>query len=453
VEYKCLIDDPVKLEENDLVVNPIIDWFTILERVNLYAVYNKSLKKDIIVKEVYGSYPVYLPEIGYFTALETASHDLTKKFYEDTKDVKGFYSNNGIILARIHNFDKKTNRFVTWGNYKLYKLPEDYYMLYMSNLVNDFFITPSISINGTLISPNRWFTHESSDFTADIYFNVAIIYLSITDIEALEKNILRIGKYELNMYKTYASVITLSADGIKPIEKIEVYFPEEMNPHESLLLSEKGDYFIGFFVTLNNYKSLGSKYTRNVNIVENLLPLIFVPEEIIPFMFPSIIDISKLNNVVLEFDVSKAVYDSIINRFIEFSTNQNPDIIEKYFYSFRRPIQVDTINDKMKVKMLNPATIPFLLKKFIRSNNKENEYLEELVESPNKIPVKIAQADKLPHNHPELIKLQGLGKMLKMRKDILKMYVEIWRNRYYRPISKNKNSNIFSQYEALLKEK
>jgi len=426
---RCIIDAPNEIEEIDLVINPILDWFTVLEKIRLKVVYSKVLERDIIVKEVYGSYPVYLPEIGYFTALEISSRNLSRKFYSDTKDLKGFYSSeNKIVIAKIHNFDRQTNRFVTWGNYNSYKIPEKYYLLYISNLINDFLITPSIARKGTLFSPNRWFIQDSHSFTALVCFNIGIVYLTKDDTKRARKTTLRIGNIELDAWSTRAKLITLSAiNGIDSIENLYLYFPGNP-PDPDMIIPEKGDYFIGFLLSLNGYKSGLSKNSeeRNINIIEDLSPLAFIPEEIVPFMFPSIANDEILYRVVFEFEISKSIYELVIKKFIKFSDYQNPEVLENYTRSYARPLHISEHGNTLRVKILNPIIVPFLLKQCVLHN--KGTLLEELAKYPGKMVEELAKLNKTQYRYSELYKLPGLGRILRLRGNILAKYVETWKS-------------------------
>ena len=178
-------------QKKAFLINPIIDYYTILEKVNLKVIYNPLFRKSLAVQKRFGTYPIYFPEIGCLAALETISPNLSREFYEETKEFDRFYSDEKIICSRVYNFDNNVNRFVSWGNYISSKLPKSYYKLYISNLLNDFLFMPSIVKKFGLISPNRWFLLESRtsySFKTEVNYNVGIIYLTKEIFRNSKKN-------------------------------------------------------------------------------------------------------------------------------------------------------------------------------------------------------------------------------------------------------------------------
>ena len=184
MENKCLLNLD---EKQEVLINPILDFFTILEKVNVKVIYNPFFRKNFVIKQRFGTYPIYLPEVGYLLSLETISPELSKKFYEETKEYDRFYSDEKVIRSSIHNFKQELNRIVSWGHFCSHKLPSEYYKLYISNLTNDFLFMPSIVKRFGLISPNRWFRLDSREyysFKATVNYNVGLVYL---DKDSLKK--------------------------------------------------------------------------------------------------------------------------------------------------------------------------------------------------------------------------------------------------------------------------
>jgi len=90
------------------------------------------------------------------------SINLAREFYGETSDYEGLVSRERkIFLCKMHNYQKEWNRIVSWGSIKPINLDDGMFDLYRVNLMNDFYLSPSIiaksSIGNTIISPHRWF--------------------------------------------------------------------------------------------------------------------------------------------------------------------------------------------------------------------------------------------------------------------------------------------------------
>jgi len=447
---KCLIDLPQKKE---FLINPIIDYYTILEKVNFKVIYNPFFRKSLAVQKRFGTYPIYFPEIGCLAALETISPNLSREFYEETKEFDRFYSDEKIICSRVYNFDNNVNRFVSWGNYISSKLPKSYYKLYISNLLNDFLFMPSIVKKFGLISPNRWFLLESRtsySFKTEVNYNVGIIYLT-KEIFRNSKKITLWLNSPLEIWEIPAGFVTFAKDGsVLYKDRILVHFLKEPS-EEVKLISSKGDYFTCFLLSLNNYVTDFPKFKPNVkkkvniNLVENLTELIYSPYEIIPFIFPNVIDSIHVDKLIFEFEIKKDVFLSVVRRLMKFSSVQHPELLKSYreiFESQNKLFKIEENNRMLKITLVNPVIVPFLLKEYIlgRQTGKK-ELLNDLINNPTTAIEKLKDIQNEPPNSGKWYPLCGIGRIIKLRNKVLAQYMRIWKQII--PVTR-RNSNYFA---------
>jgi len=424
--------------EYNLLINPILDYFSILEKSTVKVVYNSFFRKYIEIRQRFGIYPVYIPELGYLLALEIVSPKLSKIFYELTSDFDSFYSEDKVICAKIHNFNKDTNRFVTYGNYKSLKLDKEYYRLYITNLINDLLCTPSIINGSTLISPNRWYVLESTHpklnihVRADINYNIGIIFLTKDGLKRYRKYNIWLNS-KTNIFEVPAGFITFTKEGKVLYKKIFVHFLEE--PIDIEIKNDKGEYFICYIWSLNDYQTNYSKFKTgnkiNINIIENLSLLVYSPYELIPFIFPDIVESSKFNNLIIEFEIKKEVINRIINRLSKFSSYQNQDLIKAFEETIedkKKLFRISENEDKLTVEIVNPSIIPFLIKDFVSNKSPEKiRFLKKLVFEPEKAFEELKLTQNKSSSDIEWAKLKGFGKISRIRNEIYKQYLEIWR--------------------------
>lgn len=411
---------PLQLDKRWIfLINPILDFFTVTEKINFKAIYNPYLKKPIIVRKYLGTYPVYLPEVGYLLSLDVTSHRLVKKLYNETRDFESFYSDNKMICSSLYNFDKKTNRVVTWGNFRTKYVPDNYYKLYISNILNDFLITPSFIKNSSLISPNRWFKLESNTkyfFKANVNYNVGLMYIN-RDALITSKRIRVWLNNPLDLYEIKVGFIKLFNDGTVKYKSLRIHFIDE--PTENKELLDVNDYFIAFLVSFNNYETNYYKYNYknkffNLNLVESLSPMVHSPYAVFPFIFPNLLTTINLNNLIFNFKITKNCFNTIIKRFMKFTTIQNVNLLEVYEQFFEQQNKLVRINkyaDYFDIKLVNPSVIPFLLKKYIfYQDNNTTKLLnsQDLIES-------LELLDKNYVRSFMLIPLKGFGYIRKLR--------------------------------------
>jgi len=433
---KCSIELP---EKENFLINPIIDYYTILEKVNFRVVYNPFFRKNFVVQQRFGIYPVYLPEVGCLLALETISPNLSEKFYKETKEFEQFYSDEKIIYSKIYNFDNRVNRFVSWGNYISSKLSKELYRLYLSNLINDFLFMPSIVKRFGLISPNRWFFLESRTsyyFRTEVNYNVGVIYLSRGILKNPKKLQLWLNS-PLDVWEVPAGFVIFTKNGdVLYKDKILVHFLKD--PLEEIeLISNKGEYFTCFLLSLNNYVTNFPKFKPsvrkkvNINLVENLTELIYSPYEIIPFMFPSIVDPVNPSKLIFESEVKKEVLRTIINRLVKFSSVQHPELIDSYrgiFEDQNKLFQIRDDGEALEIKIVNPGIIPFLLKECMLGRKYgRKEMLEGFIHDAEGVMEKLKEIQDEPPTSIKWYPLRGIGRSLKLKMKIFRQYLNIWK--------------------------
>ena len=434
---KCFIDLPQKKE---FLINPIIDYYTILEKVDFKVIYNPFFKRNFVVQQRFGTYPIYFPEVGCLASLEIISANLSRKFYKETKEFDRFYSDEKIICSRVYNFDSNANRFVSWGNYTPSKLPKDYYKLYISNLLNDFLFMPSIVKNFGLLSPNRWFLLESRTsyfFKTEVNYNIGIIYLTKEILRNSKKITLWLNS-SLETWEIPAGFITFTRDGnVLYRDKILVHFLKE--PIEEIeLSSNKGEYFICFLLSLNDYKTNFPKFEPsvrkkiNINLIENLTGLVHSPYEIIPFIFPDIMESVQTDRLIFEFEIKKETLLSILKRLMKFSSAQHPDLLKSYkeiFENQNKLFKIKEENNKiLKITIVNPAVVPFLLKEYISGRKfGKGELLDNLIKDPDYAIKTLKDVQNEPTTSWKWYQLSCIGNITNLRKKIFVQYMEIWR--------------------------
>jgi len=414
----------------ETLINPILDYFTILEKINVKVIYNPFFRKNFVIKKRFGTYPIYLPEIGYMLSMETVSPALSKRFYKETKEYERFYSDEKIIFSKIYNFNKELNRIVSWGHFSSFRIPSKYYKLYISNLTNDFLFMPSIVRKFGLISPNRWFRLDSRDlyyFSAIINYNVGIVYLERRLLEKAKKTSIWVNS-PLDVYETQAGFIKLNDEG-KVFYKDRIFIHFLNDPLEELKFGAEKDYFICFLVSLNEYETSYPKFVHknrkfNINLIENLTDIIYSPYEIIPFLFPSILNSIDTNKLVFNFSIKKSCINSIIKRMTKFASEQHINLIKTYDQLFETRNKLFKIEEKneneFNVKLINPTVIPFLIRNYKINNER---HAKSLLESPNIIE-DLEDIEKSSYSF-KWIPLRGIGNVLNIRKNLLLQYSRI----------------------------
>lgn len=432
---------PLNIEEKEVMINPIIDPSTILEKIERKVVYIPYYRRyHEVVPKVY-TLPVYLPEIGALVSLDITSRNLAKKFYDETKDFEGMISKGKIFISGVYNFLSETNRMVSWGNIKSFSLPKDIFQLYLTNLLNDLIISPSIVTQQGVISPNRWFHIVSKGyytFRATLHYNIGVIYLQKESL--LRKRIRYVWiNAPLKLYEIKAGFVIFQPNGyLKYVEPILVHFTSD--PSENIIASNKGDYFLCFLISFNKYSTSYEKADIKrgyINIIETLSELVFSPYDLLPFLFPLVIDVQKLTSLLFEFQIEKNIFLTFQKRLTKFGIPQNLEVIKAYENLVKkqnRTLEIIETENAYTVKIINPLLVPFLIKKAYDPKDRGKNYAEKLLR--NLTFSKIEELDKrFPEKFewytPNFRGLWGIGRFLDPRGKLMRNYVNIFR-RYYK---------------------
>ncbi|MEM4141037.1 MAG: hypothetical protein QXG36_08025 [Nitrososphaeria archaeon] len=362
------------------MVNPIFNFYSIIEKVKRRIVYIPSNRRFIeILPKIY-AFPVLLPEIGVLTSLDVTSEQLAKKIYESvSKDFESLISSDKIFISNIYNFDPKKNRIVSWGTMKTFNVDFNIYQLYLRNLFTDLLLTPSIITKEKIFSPNRWFyaTSESySKFQANINYNICVLYLEKDKLQIKKKKKIWLN-YPLELYEIKAGVVIFQPDGyLRYYEPVFIYLTSE--PSEIInIASDKGDYFLTSLISLNDYATtyINSDIKQGcLNIVDTLSEIVLSPWEIFPLLFPFLANKQKLSSLIFEFEVKENTFSTLKKRLMKFGAEQNPEIIRAYEELIKkenRAMEIIKTENIYVVKIVNPTLIPYLIKKVYDPNIEE----------------------------------------------------------------------------------
>jgi len=433
----------VDLKEGaELLINPLVDPSALLEKIKGKVVYNPRLGRHQEVMSKIYVFPVYLPEYGILLSLDITSDNLARTFYDLVRNYEGIRAEGTIIRCRIHRFRKDENRVVSWGAIKPATLNSDLSKLYVANLINDFYLTPSTIKNGCIWSPHRWF-HISSHkdrkcmFEAIFNYNFGVVYIKRENIHQR-----KIKKVWLNspikLYEVIGGFISFHPTGFVDIKKVPLHFtedPVEMN----IFLNGggyEGDYFVCFLISFNNYltpyEDVDIK-SGNINLVETLLGLVYSPYEILPLLFPFMVKNENLEKLIYCFNVDKEIFKKIIGRLTKFGAPQNLEFIRSYeslLMDNNRLLNVKEENDNYCVEIANPTLIPFLLKKLIDEKYTRKSDVEKILREQN-ILMKIKELDERFREEDKrvfnlnLSPLYGIPRYLTLRKKVLTDYIHI----------------------------
>jgi len=427
----------IKVDEKEkVIVNPIIDISTELQKVEKKIIYSTRFHNIYEVSSKKYVFPVVLPEIGVTLSLDIVSKNFAEQFFEETKEIDGIVSKNKIFISNVHNFDQNINRMVSWGNVKSFNLPQEIYQLYLMNLFNDIAMTPSVIMNEKIIAPTRWFYLESSTdfgkFRATLNYNIGIVYLKKEAIEKRKEKIIWVNS-QLKLYEVRAGFVTLYPNGyLKYTDHIPIYF--ESDPLKSnIKITGSGNYFLCSLISFNNY----STSYRNADIKEghvnkvcSIVELVFSVWDLLPFLFPFMMNPNELYSLIFSFQVPKSLLLIFQKRLSKFGESQSLEIIEAYDHFMRqrnKAMRIIETEEAYLVKVVNPLIVPFLIKKAVAYNkttaNKllmAKDFLEKIEEINKKFP------NKLEWHLPEISPFSGVGSLLDLRKKLMREYLNIF---------------------------
>ena len=428
------------LEEGDiLLINPLIDPSTLLEKAKRRIVYNPRLRRYHEIMPKTYIFPAYLPELGVLLSLDTVSKNLARKIYEETKDYNGIISKGKVFMCTAHHFRRDINRMVSWGTVKSVDLRNKILRLYITNLINDFYLTPSIVRGGTIISPHRWFFISSigyHKFEAFLNYNFGVTYIEKEKI--CQRKVKKVWiNSPLKLYQAIGGFVSFSPTGFVNIKPVPLHFTAD--PIETdFVFKNKGDYFICFLISFNNYSTsydTASIKSGNINLVESLVELVYSPYDILPFLFPLTIENEALNSLVYRFSIGKEIFRKIYSRISKFGAPQSSTLISGFESLIQEQNILLSVTEQANlyyVEVANPAVIPFLMKKLaseidIRIKCSATKILEE-----PRILEKIRYLNELLNKkqwyNTEFLPLHGIGRVLIPRADVLRKYTQIYKD-------------------------
>lgn len=429
-----------ELEEGDKVlINPLIDPSTLLEKARRRIVYNPRLRRYHEVMPKTYVLPVYLPELGVLLSLDTVSKNLARKIYEETKDYEGIISKGKVFLCTTHHFQREINRMVSWGTIKSVDLVNNILRLYIADLINDFYLTPSIIRGSSITSPHRWFFISSigyHKFEAFLNYNFGVVYIEKEKL--YQRKIKKVWiNSPLKLYQVIGGFVSFRPTGFVEIKHVPLHFTAD--PTETdIVFQNKGDYFVCFLISFNRYSTsydFASIKSGNINLVESLAELVHSPYEILPFLFPFAIENETIESLIYRFIIKKDVFRKIYSRITKFSTPQSSALIEG-FESFIREqnilLSITEQVDLYYVEVANPVVIPFLIKKIADENNVRIKYSATKILKEPRILEKIRYLNDLLNKkqwyNTEFLPLHGIGRVLIPRADVLRKYIRIYKD-------------------------
>jgi len=431
-------------EGEEVVINPVVKTSTLLEKVQRKVVYVPRLHRYLEIMPKMYVLPIYMPELGVLLSLDISSKNLARRLYEETRDFNGMITRGKIFVSNIYNLKKDRNRMVSRGNIRSFNLPEDILRIYLSNLMNDFAISPAIITKNGVLSPNRWFllfSVRQYKFRAIVSYNILIIHLQKHNLSKPRVRQIWIN-FPMKIFEVKAGGIILYPNGfIKHFQPIYLHFSSNPSEIAELIPSEKGDYFICFTVSFYDYSTSyhdTSVKTKCINIVDTLAQLVFSPYEILPFLFPFMINTIDLYSLIFKFKVKKSVFNKILVRMMKFSSIQNVELIETFESLMKqrnKMLEITKTNDSFIVKMVNPIVIPYVIKKLYTSSRYfTKESCRELLTDSNLIAriesLNECFSKRMRWLNREFLPLYGIGRLLKPRAEMMKKYVNIFRSFY-----------------------
>ena len=460
---KCyLVELP---EDTPYIINPVLNFFSPLEKREYKVVYNPKLERYITAVDTYGTFPVYLPELGYLMSLDISSINLLRRFYQDTSDFESFVSEEEgrILVSYLHNRNQNTNRFVSYGNIRMFVISDEkLYNLYLINILNDLLTTPSTIRNRKIISPNRWYLIESRiplgiSFRATVNYNVCILFIKRETIENTKEVKVWLNN-KIRLWQANAGFISISRDGRVGYHRTIIHFPDDPSELSEVIRSdgEQGQYFIALLVSFNdyttNYRGFSYKhgYSYNINIVDKLIPLVFTPYDLGLMLFPVFIEPDNLSNeLIYTYSIPRHMFDKIVRRLSKFSHKLDPGIVSMFYEILSKTnifvkVEENRYENTYDVSIINPLLLPFLLKEIYLYNDRDKkQVLDILLEDTDTAFTMLKEVDiksmklwsfsglndsKIYSKNDDITwKLHGIGSVLPLRKSIMYEYVSIWR--------------------------
>jgi hypothetical protein len=434
------------LNEKEFIFTPIITRLGFIKKFKKVLVYFSDF--DIYKKILSFKYSltIYLPEIGLMLALDLTSESLASELYKEIKEFSSLFEGDRIFVFKIHNYDNKTNRAVSWGNLRSFEvdeiIPENINKIYQINIKNDLNITPCLIAGSKnkygIYTPIRYtniiIEKKYKKIETNLNYNFSIIYIKK---EYLNKSSIKIRRLpfdkHLELYEVKAGLIGFKYNGEIKYKEVNVHFTENPLEIETLQnITYKGVYFKSYLLSLNDLRihyaeQFEDKY--NINIVDQLEKLIYSHYDVLPLLFPYYYESEKERyNLVYEFSVKKSIYRNIINTLQKYSEPQNQQFIEVFddvMEEENKCIKIIDKNDNILIRLINPSLIPFLIKKILIQGNKK--YFEDIFQ--NDIMDRTHHYNEVINRKiidiPALNLLAGIGDVLEKREKLYNYYYYI----------------------------
>ena len=434
---------PLKVEEEELVINPIVNPSTLLEKVQRKVVYAPHIRRYFEVMPKLYALPIYLPELGVLLSLDISSRKLARKFYDEIRNFDGVISKGKGFISAVHNLNSVTNRMVSWGNLQIFELPKDILQLYISNIINDFSITPSVFIKDCIVSPNRWFFISSKSFyrfEATLTYNSGIVYLEKKNLTNAKIRYIYLNS-PMKIYEVKAGSVVLYPNGyVRYIEPVYLHFMSDPSTLD-IFSSQNGDYFLHFLVSFYNYSTNYYKAnlkTKYINLVDALAGLVLSPYDILPFLFPFMINLSNLGSLIFKFQVKKQTFYQIRKRMLKFGGSQNIELIKAFESLIKEKNKVLEITENENfytVKLVNPVVVPYVIKNlYTKPKSSVKKLCEQFLKSPQFIfkveSLNMRFSNRLEWYTSDFKPIWGIGRVLAPRTNIMQKYISIFRRIY-----------------------
>jgi len=425
----CDIEIPV---EKKLLINPVLNWYTLLTKIRKQTIIPDEFHEKFRIHIHTYCLPIFIPEIAAMTSLDITSEFIKRDFSEKEKYFRSFYSENEIVVSKLYNFDESLNRVVSRGTYRFHKVDKKHYKTYITSIFNELITSPSIYVSGELCSPLRWFRVSSSGkfwFKTTINYNTAVVYLTREDLVESRKTKIWFGK-PLEIFRVKCKLITFSKRG--EVFPSDFYLFFTTDPLQAVgKIASKGEYFICFLISLNEYKtSFRSDIPAgtSVNLVDSITPFIHSYYDVVMTMFPFFVKIESLNEYVIKFEVPSDVFTKIISRFQKFSTVQNVNIINSFNEMFERLnplVHVDTSDRHVyKVDMVNPTIIYHFIRHSVTHGSMIHKIAKEKLDECENLIKELQDPDERINLIRPTI---GIGTSMRYRDTNMKRYITLFR--------------------------
>ena len=354
-----------RLSRNELILNPWLTEGHVIEKIRSVMVGSPSSGVRDRIKVTTYSIPVHLPELGSIISLDLTAPSLKyelKRMIENPPE-------NALLISYLYNFDERDKRAVSWGNFRLQKVKEEFYQLYAISVYNGLLFTPSIiRSKKTIWSPNRCIplrgTGSFGNFRTYYCYNVFVAFIDPSQGEYKESRLELLG-VDYTLADLEALYIELDESGHVTVHRIKLQIPWTIM--ERIRELPRG-YYIVFTETFNSYsEGRGGTYRRigDVNVVTSMMRLIHSPYDVVPFLYPHFMSSRDGEKPLIEFIIPRETVRRVIRRFEKFAGRQNQNMIHLFedMIRDRNPLlRITESEGVFSVELVNPTLIPSLIR-------------------------------------------------------------------------------------------